>query len=133
MDPDPTPLRQRPELLVVADKRVEAAPDVHPVLDGTPDDGSPILGEPSALRRDSNQKRVRRETQSFVERGDNRKVPSEAQDVAGRLSCASRINDANHALRHVANAGVRRFRRQRTELPLRQNQEDRAGGIVRAH
>ncbi len=85
-DPHPPLPRERPQLGVVADERVQPAPDLEPALERGAQPAAPFGREPAAHRRDSDQHRRRSQAEALLEIAHDRERASEPQHLLHGLA-----------------------------------------------
>ena len=92
-----------------ADEGVQSAPDREAVLDRAGEKQDPLGGELAPGGRDTDEQGVRAQRQPLVERRHNGNVAAEADDVLRSAAGPCRVDDADHPLGRVADAGVGGF------------------------
>src|SRR5438094_759303 len=80
-------------------------------------------GQLAAHRRDADEHGAGPERQAAGEVSHDRDGPAEAEHLLHGLARLRAIEYGDNALREVADAGVRRLRREGTELPVGENEE----------
>src|SRR6266576_2495367 len=116
---------ERTQLRIVADEGVQPAPDLELLLDRGAEPTFPFVGQPAARRGDPDQYRGRalplRET--TLEVADDGNLAAESEYLLRRLPRLLAVEHRHDALGEIADAGVRRLRREGTELTIRDDQE----------
>src|SRR6266571_4092803 len=122
-------LRERPQLGIVADERMQATPDLEFLVDRAPEPGPPLLGKPAAGGSDPDHHRRRSSSlrDPPLEVPDHRYVAAEAEDVLRGLPSLLAIQHCNDALGEVANAGVGGLGRQWPEVAVGDDEEAMLG------
>ena len=117
---DATGAGERPELGIVTDEGVQAAPDLELAFDRGPEPRLPLVGQSAAGRGDANQYRCRAFPlrDAALEVTDDGNLAAETQHVLDGLARLLAIEDRHDALGEVANARVRGLGRQRPELTV---------------
>src|SRR2546422_6614396 len=104
-----TTLFRSPELGIVTDEGVQAAPDLELALDRSAKPRLPLVGQPAAGRGDANQHRCRALAlrDAALEVSDDGNLAAETQHVLDGLARLLAIQDRHDAFGEVANARVR--------------------------
>src|SRR5437660_3839685 len=122
-DADALRAGQAPQLRVVGDERVEPAPDLEPPLERGLEPAAPLGRQLATHRRDADEHGAGPEREPARKIAHDRDRPTEAQHVPHGLARGDAVEHGDDALREVADAGVRGLRRERAELPVREDQE----------
>jgi len=118
-DANAASLGERTELRIVADEGVQPAPDLELLLDRGAEPTFPFVGQPAARRGDPDQYSGRafplRET--TLEVADDGNLAAESEHLLRRLPRLLAVEHGDDALGEIADAGVRRLRREGPNSP----------------
>ena len=84
---------ERRQLRDIGDEGVQAAPDLEAVLDRAGEQQDPLGGQLAPGGSDTDQQRVRPESEPFVERRDDGDIATEADDVLGATAGPRGVDD----------------------------------------
>src|SRR5256884_895390 len=110
---------ERAQLGVVADERVQAAPDLEPMLEGAPQPAAPFARQAASHRRDADEHGGGAQAEAGFEVAHHRNRAAEAQHVLHCFPGVAAVEHAHHPLRHVADAAVGGLRGHWLELRVR--------------
>src|SRR5690348_2158015 len=122
-------LRDRPQLGIIADERVETAPDFEPAFDRGLEPPTPFVGKLAPRRRDPDEDRRRAATEGHALReiAHDRDVPAEPQYVLNGPAGVTPVEHAHDPFREIPDAAVGGFRGEGIELAVGENQEPVVG------
>src|SRR5467141_2004417 len=124
-DANPASFRERTQFRIVADKRVQAAPDLQLLLDRGAEPRLPFVRQASAEGSDADQNSGCALTlrDAALEVADDGNLAAESKHVLRRLPRLLAVEHRHDALGKVPDARVRGFRGERAEFAIRDDQE----------
>src|SRR5213082_1429203 len=122
---------ERAQLGVVADERVQTAPDLEPMLEAAPQPAAPFGRQAASHRRDADEHGGGAQAQAGFEVAHHRNRAAEAQHVLHCFPGVAAVEYAHHPLRYVADAAVGGLRGHGLELAV--GDDEKALRIRRRH
>ena len=122
-DADVLAAGQRPQLRVIRDEGVQAAPDLQPALDGAAQPAAPFGRQATAHRRDADEHGGRAQPETLLEVPHDRERAAEPQHVLDGFARLRAVEHPDDPLGHVADAAIGGLRRHRLELPVGDDEE----------
>ena len=123
---------EAPQLGVVSEEGMEAAPDLETLRDRALQPAAPLDGQLATRGGDPDQDRRGAAGDAALEFVHHRNRAAEAQHLLRGLARVGAVQDRDDALGEVADARIRRLRREGAELPVGDDEKAVLGGAHQA-